>query len=493
MNRGLLLLVAILIALAVAAVLVWESFRTPEVEPQPVPPSPEESQPPEPVSPATPAPSRAALPITGLVLGKDLKPLSGLSVCCGDETALTDAEGRFELPKSLRPRASKVRLLKGSQELCAWDDLTTGDAEPAAPAPPAPPGEADAVSPAPASLPVEEDPRLPATLQRVRWTFNLIDGASQDPWFALGLVLAEDWGSCSRLRARGRTKLPDGAQVSSSLYFDGFRFIASAPSKVQGGSFGTTMFCPQDVNFYSATYEIHVSYYALLQMEEAREEWKKARPEIDWDKLDALDAKWNIFVGDFAEALKEDREVEAYYGSVLDQAKQLERELKWRVEEVLDLRGWDPALLRKLFAAGRFEDLVKGNKNWDPSLLESRGKARDGWFYSGVVEKGEFQEAVWRKFLDEEWRPKVVALRDRHAARTQEKYGEAGTRMAGLLKALLDESYIFSRFVVYPTYLKPHPNDFIADEDKVGDLSRLENMLQDHFTNLERFRHITKP
>ena len=63
--------------------------------------------------------------------------------------------------------------------------------------------------------------------------------------------------------------------------------------------------------------------------------------------------------------------------------------------------------------------------------------------------------------------------------------------MASLLSALYEESFVYSSFLVYPAFgLKGHPNDFYPDEDEIGDLGRLENILQDNFKNLERFRRL---
>jgi hypothetical protein len=82
-------------------------------------------------------------------------------------------------------------------------------------------------------------------------------------------------------------------------------------------------------------------------------------------------------------------------------------------------------------------------------------------------------------------------LQEEHAARTQEKFKEAATRLGSLLKALLDESYCYSRFCVYRELNLPlDERDFYPDEDQAGDMVRLENIVRDNILLLERYRKL---
>jgi hypothetical protein len=198
-----------------------------------------------------------------------------------------------------------------------------------------------------------------------------------------------------------------------------------------------------------------------------------------------------VFIGDPQDALREDREVAAYYDRVLGEVQRLERDLKCRVEEVLDLAGgWSPDTLRKLMDGSRFETLAARTRSWDPSLLETRQTARDAWYATGLVEGGVFREDRWRHFLDVEWRPAIRALREAHAQRGQEKYTDASSRFGMILGTLLEESYNLSRFVVYPPWVPKHENDYYADEEGTGDLQRLEIILRDNYEQLQKYRRL---
>jgi hypothetical protein len=59
--------------------------------------------------------------------------------------------------------------------------------------------------------------------------------------------------------------------------------------------------------------------------------------------------------------------------------------------------------------------------------------------------------------------------------------------MESLLNFLLQESFAFSSFIVYPPDLPQHTNDFYPDEDREGDLRRMDNIVKDDFEKLERF------
>lgn len=416
---------------------------------------------------------RRELAISGRVVAQDLQSVPGIRVLCGDEEAVTDAEGAFSLPPALRPPRATVRLFSGEREVVRWEGVVTGDP---APEPPQDAGDPAEERAAPVAAPfLLEETLLPARPERLRWSFNLPGAEGEAPlskaeWLRIGDLLAEDWGNGARLRVHGRSRLPDGAHVTASLYFDGFRFLASVePASVEAGRFTASMVSPPDMKLYSGTYEVHVSFNTLHESAATLEEWKVAHPGEDWEAFEPAETMRDVFAGLPQEASDDDAATGAYYSRVLDNARQLERLLKARADEIRLL-----------------------GKGWDPALLEARRSARAGWFEeSPVSPEGLFAEAAWRRFLDEEWRPRVQALLEEHSARGQEKYREAGTRMGALLKALHDESFVYSRFIVYPLFqLRPHESDFYPDEDQVGDLVRLEDILADNFKGLERFRRL---
>jgi hypothetical protein len=85
----------------------------------------------------------------------------------------------------------------------------------------------------------------------------------------------------------------------------------------------------------------------------------------------------------------------------------------------------------------------------------------------------------------------VVALRDAHAARGQEKYQEAGRLLAAVLGAMIEESYTISRFQIYSDFqLEPDDRDFYPDEENAGDLVQIQRVIEGGFEALERYQHL---
>jgi hypothetical protein len=106
---------------------------------------------------------------------------------------------------------------------------------------------------------------------------------------------------------------------------------------------------------------------------------------------------------------------------------------------------------------------------------------------------GRFDVAKWRAFLDLEWRPRVNALREAHAARGQEKYQEAGRLLAAVLGAMLEESYAMSRFQVYSDFhMEPDEKDFYPDEENAGDLIQIQRVIHGGLEALERYQRLVE-
>lgn len=478
----------LLAAIALVALGLWCVVRfCGQLQPKRPPPEPavppEEPQPPEAPAPSPPRAPRA-LAIEGSVFGKDLRGIEGLTVACGSETAATDAQGSFAFPSAVRPRRTEVRVLRGSEVLAAYDALT-GDEPESDPAERSAAGEDGSAG-------------LPARLERIRWTLNLLDGG--DPgrpaaeWFRPSILFAEDWGGRVRLRFAGRTRFPDGAVLSVSLNFDGSRMLSTLqPPVSRAGSFSGEIVSPEGLQLFSGAYELETAYTLLAQDMKLVERWEEEMPDVDWLTVRPPESLVPVFLGDRREAREEDCATAEYYGRALEEVRRLERALKSRIEEILDAAyGLDPAALRRLMDESRYAEIAEARKDWDPALLEDRFRARSSWRHAEFVEGGSFREARWRRFLDEEWRPEVNAFRERHESRAREKYPEASARLRALLENLLLESYAFSSLLVYPAGLPQHPNDFYPDEGWADDLERMEGLVRANFAGLERYRDLCR-
>ncbi|MBI4601632.1 MAG: hypothetical protein HY721_06690 [Planctomycetes bacterium] len=473
MNRGWILFLAVVGVATLAAYVLRDALQT---EPEPSLPAPQPSavevvervEPPPPLPPA-----RRELAVRGRLLGPALEPLAGRTVACGEEVTVTDAEGVFAFPAAARPRRVTVRVFRDGQDVASWDGVIAGDPEPEAAAGPGDaPGAPEDEFPMSAAAYSLDGAMVPERPEGLRWTLNVAPGAaaptSGGAPIRIEQAFVEEWGNGARVRLRGWAALPVGAHVAASIYFDGFRFLASVePAEVNGGAFQASIFCPRDVKLFSGTYLAKASFNTLLERPSTVEEWERLRPEVDWDALVVPEVERRIFAGDPAEDRAADAASREYYASKVASVRELERALKSRVQEL------------KMFAR------TKG----DAAAREEKRASRGGFRHEDLLAaEGGLDEAKWRAFLDTEWRPKVQALRDEHGARGQEKYQEASGRLGGLLKSLLDVSYVYSRFQVYPAFgLEPHESDFYPDEEEAGDLIRLENNIRDNFLGLARY------
>jgi hypothetical protein len=456
MRRGLLLTIAVM-ALLLGALLALREWLRPVAPTAPAPPAevPAEAPLPEverPREPDAPMP----LAIEGRVLsGRD--PVGGATVRCGDESAVTGADGFFLYPPAVRPRTVAAGVSLGGRPLVSWEGLVAGEAPRDGPDPAGPPGTG----------------LFPSRPARIRWTFSLkpAAGGSAASWIDLGHTAAEEWGNGARIRVQGTTRLPDGAHIATSLYFDDFRFIADVEqAEAASGAFVASLFCPPDVKFYSGTYDARASFASVLELPSAKAAWAAARPAEDWESLVVPEETLRVFIGDPAEARAEDLEVEAYYTKAAGEAKLLRQVLRSRVRAL--------RLLAKL--------------GGDLAAWRERAPERDGWTHEDLaLDGGRLNVAKWREFLDVEWRPRVKAIRDAHAERGQEKYQEAGRLLAAVLGAMLEESYAMSRFQVYPDFkVEPDERDFYPDEENAGDLIQIQRIIEGGFEALERYQRL---
>jgi hypothetical protein len=451
-----LVLLAAIAILSGAFLALRMGTREETTAPAPPAPPPTEVAPPEAVEPPPPV-ERRELAIEGRVFSGG-SPVAGVAVLSGEESAVTAADGSFAFPPAARGRTAGVGIREADREVLSMDGLLVGDAAAA---------EAESAGTLESSL-------LPGQPGRLRWTIHIPAAGSRTPpreWIRLDAVVAEEWGNGVRVRVRGSSRLPDGAHVSASLYFDGFRLIADMrPAEVAGGTFTATLFSPPGVRFYSGTYEVSASFSSVLELPSAKAAWAAERPGEDWEALIVPDAALSVFIGDPAEARSEDEEVATYYSKAAGEAKALRQVLRSRVR----------ALHLLARAAG------------DVVAWKAKVPARDGWTHEDLATgDGRIDVAKWRTFLDVFWRPQVKALLDAHAARGEEKYPEAGRLLAAVLGTLLEESYAMSRFQVYSDFdLEPDERDFYPDEENAGDLVQMQRVVEGGLEALERYQRL---
>lgn len=413
-------------------------------------------------SPLPEAPPPGGIPIAGRVFGPDLQGIPGIEVACGEETAVSGADGGFQFPSALRYGKRALVARKDGAAIASWDGVTVGGDEPESSGGPPPEGGGAGLRP-----------------DRIRWTINLgasstggIGSSSPGPIELKG-VAVEDWGRSGEILVDGTTTLPDGAHLQTTIFFEGERLLsATEDTLAQGGLFRARIRFPDEFKIFSAAYELQLLFAVKLEDPRDVERWRKERADLDWGEDRELVAVRKIYIGDPSEELDENRRIESGFREILDGIEGLQKILLSRCRRLRGLaRNWDPAILEAQ------RDLEAGPL--EPKTLDAAGR---------------FDSGAWREFMDRGFRPEVFRLMRLHEERKQGKFRSADFLLTEVLKRLLLLSRIESSLVYQAWGLDIHPNDFYLDEERPeGDETIILQILKKELGLLDRFRNLTAP
>ncbi len=459
MRRALALVSVLLLAAAVGGgIAVWLKSRKVPVR--------DSSAPAETVRVAAPPPAPAVVvealgetSVSGLVLGENRLPLSGLTVVCGDESRMTGVDGGFQFPTRRREWPLAVALRKDADELLRWEGVGRSPA-----------GGGGAPSRIRWTLNVYGDElRRPGPEKRASVAVKPKDDAPPTIARIRG-VFVEEWGMMAALRVAGSTPLPNGAHLSAALYFDGDRVISSTESGAAlDRRFEVRIDAPEEFRLHAATYRLVVTFGLGVEDFQDVERWRIERPDFPWDRAEDLSAEIDAFVGDPDEDHRVNREIESYFRRTLD--------------DVRDLRA---------LVASRAREARTLARNWDPALAAARRSVQEGARRDGSLQlpsldaAGKVDLEAWRQFLDESWRPEVLRRVEGQRGRLGGKFRKKEHVLEGLLERLIALSKMESVLVYQALGLPPHPLDFFFDaEMPEGDLRILEQIMDKDMALLE--------
>jgi hypothetical protein len=409
-----------------------------------------------PAPPEPPAPSRS-FPINGLVVDAELRPVPGVEVRVGDEAVTGGADGKFLFPPAARPGRRPVSIRRDGKDLARWDSVVTGDIIPDG----SDPGEA------------ELRPEM------VRWTVNLgrESRAEADPKGSKGSIdltaaLIQEWGPAGEAQILGRTTLPDGVHIDSSLSLDGDRLLASTErAEARGGAFVSRIWFPDDFRIHPGEYDLQLLFAVSLEDFTDLERWTAERPSLDWNEAAEVSATRRIQVGDRADGREEDRKIDAYFRETLESIERLRKTILARAQKSRELAG-----------------------SWDPEVLRAEVEVEKSSFGAVLDPSGKLDVGAWRRFLDEGWRPEVERLLAAHAARKTaglSKFRRAENLLESVLKRLLQISRIESILVYQAWGLQIDRKDFYLDEElPQGDKVILLQILMKDIALLRQFRNL---
>ncbi|MEM7232304.1 MAG: hypothetical protein AAF517_09030 [Planctomycetota bacterium] len=424
------------------------------------------------VIPPKKPPERRELEIRGVVVGDGLQVVGGGQIRIGEETAAIGEDGQFAFPAAVRPRGSTVEYVKEDRKI-TWEFVLTGDEDRS-------PERTQAASSKVFGW------ELPVAPERLRWTLNLAprgvealssDGVQErdrqdDETYRVAstAVLSEDWGRGGRAKVRGRSNLPSSLHVSCELRFDKGRVAGSvSPGEINDGVWETEIYFDPGGPFFAGAYRI-VSSFSVLLENSATLDGLDDSVLKQFENRSEIVGECEVFLGLRADALVEDRAVQEYFGKLRSDVLRLDKTLRSRLRD--------------------FRSLSQG---WSPQVVSAHRNAHKTWFFKEVVrDDGMLNEPVWRKFLDEEWRPELEGFLATHRERGRGKYVEAENRGLGMLDSLLRLSLIHSTNQVYQRFnLPPHPNDdYSSGSDIRGDVQLLESRLKENIAEIERFTRL---
>ncbi len=441
------------------------------------------------------------LAIQGRVVGPDMKPLNGAKLVLAPseeekESASIAGLGSFNFSSALRQGTSALQLEMNGAPRSYWPQVVVGDLKQSPYDPsrlvyawdihwslticnedalkrrvqvastsdenPEEGGESS-ISSTTREIPNSNLPKL---------NYLNSQSLSAGKYLSIDSVLVEDWGASGVAHIEGRSLLPDGLHVYSAIYFLEDRLIASLePGEIQGGRYRVAIPFPEEFHLYSNVYQVRVSFSPHQEDLDLLEEVKKKDKKIDWEALERkpYEARALFGVGTPQEEHDDDLKVAAYYRQVLDEV----------------------GALRKVFFS-RYGETRKLSKGWNPQLkklaLESTGLGPQGL---SIGEEGGFDEADWRKFVDEFWRPKVKTLLDRHARITMEKFPRATGRFNRLLNGLIELSCLYSQDLYQKYNLEKHASDFPNPTNSLDvGLSFLSKLIGDDIVFLSDYTDI---
>ena len=416
------------------------------------------------------------LAVEGLVLALDTRaPLEGIELLLGEEKATTAKDGGFFFNARSRRGLGTLVVLRGGAPDVEWSGMYVGGLLP---------GEGEGA------------PELDSTMRwtlpttrptRVFWTVNIgsaaggLSGGSlqrdgKPGGFDVARVQAalfEKWDRTGVVRLLGRSPLPDGAHLDAVLYFDGERMVSSTErAELKDGRFSCWIRFPDELTLHTTLYDLRLIFGVGLEDPDAVEAWKVARPALPWKDAEDFQSHVGVYAGDPREERGVNATLQTQFREALGLASALQRTLMARAQEF------------KILGFG-----------WDPELLRLRAATAEAWFGDPVVgADGRIDLALWRRFIDDEWRPEARKLKATHESRRRGKYASAEQLMSEVIDRLLVLSKIESVILYQGLGQSPDPKDLFADEElPEGDRVILLQILKKDFAILERMKNLPVP
>jgi hypothetical protein len=403
------------------------------------------------------------LPLSGRVLDADLRPLAGLEVACGEETALSGAGGTFEFPLARRLGRRPLIVRAEGKELARWEGVVVGELN----------AEAESGNGGGAGSGLRPE--------MIRWTITFGPAGPRaspdrpappaDPpptgkaFIEMSAALIEEWGPTGEARVTGTTTLPEGAHLQVALYLDDERVVSSIEDAVSAaGAFQAHIRFPDDFRIHSGAYDLHLVFAISQEDPVESEAWKEKAPGLP----DELDVARKVFAGTPDEELAENQKIERHFAEMLDAIGRLHKVL--------------------LTSARKARLLAM---KWDPEVLKMEAEVEKASLAGSLLDaSGSFDFVGWRRFLDEGLRPEVLRLLEIHARHRSGKFHNAEVLLESVLNHLVTLSKLESA-QVYDVWKKDVDERDRVGDGEVGDPVLLPQLIEKDQTYLEKFRNLT--